>query len=162
MVQPNDTPLPPGWKKEYSSSQKRDKFICAATKHYQWHFPTQSKVDDPQLAKARADKNAKAAAEKGNAKVDATKQRAQEKKRHDERMAEAKAKLQVANAELEAAEAKRKELERETKEKDVEDEKKKLQRPNRKKWRVRGRKKLARRAQYPLHEFHDVTRVARD
>ena len=102
MAQPDDTPLPPGWKKEYSSSQKHDKFFCAATKHYQWHFPTQREVDNPRLAKARADKNAKAQTKKANEKVNAKDQRAQEKKPHNEWMAAAKAELQAANAELKA------------------------------------------------------------
>ena len=54
---------------ELPTHQKRYKYFFTATKHYQWHFPTQREVDNPRLAKARADKNAKAQTKKANEKV---------------------------------------------------------------------------------------------
>jgi hypothetical protein len=50
-------PLPSGWSRGYSNSQKRTYYFHAETKHTQWHFPTASEVADPIKAKKRADLN---------------------------------------------------------------------------------------------------------
>jgi N-terminal region of glycosyl transferase group 7/N-terminal domain of galactosyltransferase/WW domain len=50
-------PLPSGWSRGYSKSQKRTYYFHAETKHTQWHFPTASEVADPIKAKKRADLN---------------------------------------------------------------------------------------------------------
>jgi hypothetical protein len=59
----SDSPLPPGWTKGYSNSQKRHYYVHAKTKHTQWHFPTKSEATDPLMAKRRADANKKRQAE---------------------------------------------------------------------------------------------------
>ena len=53
----DDDPLPPGWKREYSNSQKRHYYFHTETKHTQWHFPTSSEAKDPLKAKRRAEMN---------------------------------------------------------------------------------------------------------
>ena len=58
MSDKNETPLPPGWDKIYSNSQKRYYYSHTATKHTQWHFPTASEAADPWMAKRRAEENA--------------------------------------------------------------------------------------------------------
>jgi hypothetical protein len=58
-----DAPLPPGWTKGYSNSQKRHYFVHAKSKHTQWHFPTASEAADPLKAKRRAEMNKKRQAE---------------------------------------------------------------------------------------------------
>ena len=50
-------PLPDGWSRGYSNSQKRTYYFHAETKHTQWHFPTASEVADPNKAKKRAELN---------------------------------------------------------------------------------------------------------
>lgn len=54
----NDThvsdPLPPGWTRAYSKSNKKYYYAHAATGVTQWHFPTAREVQDPQLAQKRA------------------------------------------------------------------------------------------------------------
>ena len=57
MADNNDAPLPPGWSRIYSNSQKRNYFFHAETKHTQWHFPTASEAADPTKAKKRAEMN---------------------------------------------------------------------------------------------------------
>jgi len=47
-------PLPPGWSRVYSNSQKRNYYVHQETKHNQWHFPTASEAKDPWKAKQRA------------------------------------------------------------------------------------------------------------
>lgn len=54
-----DAPLPPGWSKGYSNSQKRHYYVHAQSKHTQWHFPTASEAADPLKAKRRAEMNKK-------------------------------------------------------------------------------------------------------
>jgi hypothetical protein len=54
-----DPPLPPGWSKGYSNSQKRHYYVHAQSKHTQWHFPTASEAADPLKAKRRAETNKK-------------------------------------------------------------------------------------------------------
>ena len=53
----DEDPLPPGWSREYSNSQKRYFFSHKDTKHTQWHFPTASEAKDPLKAKRRAEMN---------------------------------------------------------------------------------------------------------
>lgn len=53
----DDAPLPPGWSRIYSNSQKRNYFFHEKTKHTQWHFPTASEAMDPGKAKKRAEMN---------------------------------------------------------------------------------------------------------
>lgn len=53
----DDIPLPPGWSKLYSKSAGRYYYSHAETKHTQWHFPTASEAQNPNLAKERALKN---------------------------------------------------------------------------------------------------------
>jgi len=52
-----DAPLPPGWEKIWSNSQKRHYFHHKETKHTQWHFPTASEAADPIKAKKRGEMN---------------------------------------------------------------------------------------------------------
>jgi len=47
-------PLPPGWSRGFSKSQKRYYYFHEKTKHTQWHFPTRSEAHDPLKAKQRA------------------------------------------------------------------------------------------------------------
>lgn len=56
LMSPNDTnpPLPNGWTKGFSNSQKRFYYVHAESKHTQWHFPTASEAVDPLKAKQRA------------------------------------------------------------------------------------------------------------
>jgi hypothetical protein len=53
----HQNPLPVGWSRGYSNSQKRTYYFHAETKHTQWHFPTASEVADPTKAKKRAELN---------------------------------------------------------------------------------------------------------
>jgi len=53
----SDDPLPPGWSRGYSKSQKRQFYFHSETKHTQWHFPTASEAKDPLKAKKRAEMN---------------------------------------------------------------------------------------------------------
>jgi hypothetical protein len=57
MSDSDDTPLPAGWNRGYSNSQKRTYYFHAETKHTQWHFPTASEVADPSKAKKRSELN---------------------------------------------------------------------------------------------------------
>jgi len=58
MSQPgSDAPLPKGWSRGYSKSQKRTFYFHSETKHTQWHFPTASEAKDPLKAKQRAEMN---------------------------------------------------------------------------------------------------------
>ena len=50
-------PLPKGWTRQYSKSQKKYYYSHAETKHTQWHPPTASEVADPYKAKKRAQDN---------------------------------------------------------------------------------------------------------
>ena len=52
-------PLPKGWTRQYSKSQKKYYYSHAETKHTQWHPPTASEVADPNKAKKRAQDNEK-------------------------------------------------------------------------------------------------------
>jgi len=55
MSDPNaNAPLPPGWSREYSNSQKRHFYFHKETNHTQWHFPTASEAKDPKVAEKRA------------------------------------------------------------------------------------------------------------
>jgi hypothetical protein len=47
-------PLPPGWTREFSNSQKKHFYHHKETKHVQWHFPTASEAKDPAKAARRA------------------------------------------------------------------------------------------------------------
>mmetsp|Transcript_22740 Transcript_22740/g.63245 ORF Transcript_22740/g.63245 Transcript_22740/m.63245 type:complete len:380 (+) Transcript_22740:181-1320(+) len=53
----DDQPLPPGWLRQYSNSQKRNFYFHKETKHTQWHFPTASEAKDPKKGKMRAEMN---------------------------------------------------------------------------------------------------------
>lgn len=55
----DDTPLPPGWIKGYSNSQKKTYYCHPETKHTQWHFPTATEAADPLKAKQRLQSNLK-------------------------------------------------------------------------------------------------------
>ena len=57
MADNDDAPLPPGWSRIYSNSQKRNYFFHEKTKHTQWHFPTASEAADPKKAMKRAAMN---------------------------------------------------------------------------------------------------------
>ena len=57
MPDNDSAPLPPGWQRIYSNSQKRNYFFHEKTKHTQWHFPTASEAADPTKAKKRAEMN---------------------------------------------------------------------------------------------------------
>jgi hypothetical protein len=48
-------PLPKGWVRTFSNSQKRFFYSHKDTKHTQWHFPTASEASDPWMAKRRAE-----------------------------------------------------------------------------------------------------------
>mmetsp|Transcript_11116 Transcript_11116/g.26797 ORF Transcript_11116/g.26797 Transcript_11116/m.26797 type:complete len:380 (+) Transcript_11116:70-1209(+) len=48
-------PLPKGWVRTFSNSQKRYFYSHKDTKHTQWHFPTASEAADPWMAKRRAE-----------------------------------------------------------------------------------------------------------
>ena len=50
-------PLPKGWIRTFSNSQKRFYYSHNETKHTQWHFPTASEANDPYMAKRRAKNN---------------------------------------------------------------------------------------------------------
>lgn len=50
-------PLPPGWSRGFSNSQKRTFYFHSETKHTQWHFPTASEAKDPLKALERAKAN---------------------------------------------------------------------------------------------------------
>jgi hypothetical protein len=52
-----DMPLPKGWIRTFSNSQKRNYYSHKDTKHTQWHFPTASEAADPWMAKRRAEEN---------------------------------------------------------------------------------------------------------
>ena len=52
-----EAPLPPGWSRIISNSQKRNYYFHEKTKHTQWHFPTASEAADPIKAKKRAEMN---------------------------------------------------------------------------------------------------------
>mmetsp|Transcript_3483 Transcript_3483/g.8402 ORF Transcript_3483/g.8402 Transcript_3483/m.8402 type:complete len:110 (+) Transcript_3483:1823-2152(+) len=58
MGPPEDKlPLPKGWVRTFSNSQKRYYYSHSETKHTQWHFPTASEASDPWMAKRRAESN---------------------------------------------------------------------------------------------------------
>jgi len=58
MTNPEDLPpLPKGWIRTYSNSQRRYYYSHKDTKHTQWHFPTASEASDPWMAKRRAEEN---------------------------------------------------------------------------------------------------------
>jgi len=50
-------PLPPGWMKGFSKSQKKSYYYHPETKHTQWHFPTVSEAANPLKAKQRLQTN---------------------------------------------------------------------------------------------------------
>lgn len=54
---PDDMPLPKGWIRTFSNSQKRYYYSHKDTKHTQWHFPTASEASDPWMAKRRSEEN---------------------------------------------------------------------------------------------------------
>jgi len=62
----SDAPLPPGWSKGFSKSQKRPFFFHKETKHTQWHFPTASEAADPTKARRRAEMNKERETKKRN------------------------------------------------------------------------------------------------
>ena len=64
-------PLPKGWTKAYSKSQKRYFWSHIATKTSQWHPPTPDEIDNPQQAKRIADEKAKAEREEIRKKKEA-------------------------------------------------------------------------------------------
>ena len=47
-------PLPPGWSRGFSNSQKKHFYFHKETDTTQWHFPTASEARDPTVAKRRA------------------------------------------------------------------------------------------------------------
>jgi hypothetical protein len=51
----DNLPLPKGWVKAFSKSNKRYFYSHKDTKHTQWHFPTASEAADPWMAKRRAE-----------------------------------------------------------------------------------------------------------
>jgi hypothetical protein len=55
----DEAPLPKGWTRMFSKSQKKYYYSHAETKHTQWHAPTASEVADPLKAKKRAHDNEK-------------------------------------------------------------------------------------------------------
>lgn len=58
MGNPEDKlPLPKGWIRTFSKSQKKNYYSHNETKHNQWHFPTASEAKDPWMAKRRAESN---------------------------------------------------------------------------------------------------------
>lgn len=54
-----ELPLPPGWTKAYSKSQKRYFWNHLETKTSQWHPPTKEEAEDPIMAKKKAEQKAK-------------------------------------------------------------------------------------------------------
>ena len=50
----NLPPLPQGWIRTFSNSQRRYYYSHNETKHTQWHFPTASEAADPCMAQRRA------------------------------------------------------------------------------------------------------------
>ena len=50
-----EDPLPPGWSRGFSNSQKKQFYFHKETKTTQWHFPTASEAKDPTVAKRRAE-----------------------------------------------------------------------------------------------------------
>jgi len=50
-----DDPLPPGWLRQFSNSQKKYYYFHKDTKTTQWHFPTASEARDPTVAQRRAE-----------------------------------------------------------------------------------------------------------
>lgn len=48
-------PLPPGWTREFSQSQKKYFYHCKESAVTQWHFPTASEAKNPLVAKERAE-----------------------------------------------------------------------------------------------------------
>lgn len=63
-----DDPLPPGWFRGHSKSQKRNFYSHSETKHTQWHFPTATEAKDPLKAKQRAVLNKERQEAEGNRK----------------------------------------------------------------------------------------------
>eukprot|EP00934_Nitzschia_sp_Nitz4_P006904 Nitzschia sp. Nitz4//scaffold315_size20666//6259//7425//NITZ4_008642-RA/size20666-processed-gene-0.3-mRNA-1//-1//CDS//3329547489//6894//frame0 len=63
---PDSQPLPKGWVRTFSNSQKRYYYSHKDTKHTQWHFPTVSEVADPWMAKARSEANQKKEKDRGS------------------------------------------------------------------------------------------------
>lgn len=59
-----DGPLPPGWSRGFSNSQKKHFYFHKETKTTQWHFPTASEARDPTVAKRRVEEAKKREAEK--------------------------------------------------------------------------------------------------
>ena len=55
MSDTDSMPLPQGWQRTFSNSQKRFYYSHKDTKHTQWHFPTASEAADPWMAKRRAE-----------------------------------------------------------------------------------------------------------
>ena len=64
-------PLPKGWIRSYSSSQKKFYYSHKDTKHNQWHFPTVREAEDPWFAKRRAEE----AKEREQRKIEESKKR---------------------------------------------------------------------------------------
>uniref|UniRef100_A0A7S4M9S3 WW domain-containing protein n=1 Tax=Odontella aurita TaxID=265563 RepID=A0A7S4M9S3_9STRA len=60
MSSSNDRPLPSGWSSGFSKSKQKPYFICGATNHTQWHFPTDDDVADPKGAKHRVEETMRA------------------------------------------------------------------------------------------------------
>jgi hypothetical protein len=54
----SEDPLPPGWSRGFSKTQKKYYYYHKATDTTQWHFPTVSEAKDPKLAKKRAEQAA--------------------------------------------------------------------------------------------------------
>lgn len=51
----SEDPLPPGWSRGFSKTQKKYYYYHKATETTQWHFPTVSEAKDPTIAKRRAE-----------------------------------------------------------------------------------------------------------
>lgn len=50
-----DDPLPPGWTRQFSKSQRKYFYHHQASAVTQWHFPTATEARDPAVAKKRAE-----------------------------------------------------------------------------------------------------------
>ena len=56
----SDAPLPPGWTKAWSNSQKKHYWHHVSTKTSQWHPPTATEAANPLVAKRRAEEKTEA------------------------------------------------------------------------------------------------------
>jgi hypothetical protein len=72
----DDLPLPKGWIRTFSNSQKRYYYSHKDTKHTQWHFPTASEASDPWMAKRRSEENQQREVERMNSGSSSSKRKA--------------------------------------------------------------------------------------